>query len=394
MDLTRQKVCVIGAGIGGLTAALALRQRGAQVCVLEQAEAITEVGAGLQISPNGGAVLRALGLQAEVAQRAVKAQAVELRDYAAGTMVSHLDLSLLKDQAPYLFLHRADLIDCLAAAVRASGVRVLLLQKVDSIVPAGEGHARPRVVMANGSEMKADLVIGADGLHSRLRPALNGTVAPFFTRQVAWRATVPNTIDHPNVARVHMGPRRHVVSYPLRAGALINIVAVQEQVGWAEEGWHIPDDPDNLRAVFADFGGTVKPMLAEVKEVRRWGLFRHPVAPVWQGGHCALLGDAAHPTLPFMAQGAVMAMEDAWVLVDALSKAETVAAGLASYQGRREARVKRVVDTASKNAWKYHLSNPLLRRAAHMGLRMASSVAPARMMGQFDWIYRHDVTQG
>lgn len=389
MELSTLKTTVIGAGIGGLCAALALRQRGAQVSVLEQAQAITEVGAGLQISPNGMAVMRALGLEEALKKRAVRAQAVELRDYAAGRLVSRLDLGRLGEDAPYYFVHRSDLIDVLADAVRAAGVKVLLLQKAVDIVP-GE---TPLVRLANGAEMKADLVIGADGLHSKLRGVLNGTVAPFFTRQVAWRTTVPNDNGHGPIAQVHMGPHRHVVSYPLRGGALVNIVAVQQNMAWAEEGWHIADDPDNLRATFKDFGGDVRQMLSHVQSVRRWGLFRHPVAPVWQRDNCALLGDAAHPTLPFMAQGAVMAMEDAWVLADSLGQAADLEAGLARYQLRREDRVRRVVDAASKNAWKYHLSSTPLRIAAHLGMRMASTLVPGQLMGQFDWIYRHDVTQ-
>ena len=392
MDLSEQKVCVIGAGVGGLTAALVLRQLGAHVCVLEQAEAIKEVGAGLQISPNGLAVLRALGLDSQLEARAVQAQAVELRDYAAGRMVARLDLGLIEAGTPYHFVHRADLIDLLAQAVRAADIKVLLLQKVETVEPGANG-ARARVVMSNGSEMRADLVVGGDGLHSQMRQVLNGTVAPFFTRQVAWRATVPNTMRHDNLVQVHMGPHRHVVTYPLRGGTLVNVVAVQEQAGWSEEGWHHTDHPNNLRQIFADFGGDVNRVLSEVTEVSRWGLFRHPVAPVWHRDNCAILGDAAHPTLPFMAQGAVMAMEDAWVLGDALKQAASVPEGLAAYQARREERVTRVVNTASKNAWKYHLSSPPLRMAAHMGMRLATSLAPKKLMGQFDWIYSHDVTR-
>ncbi len=389
MDLIGKKVTVVGAGIGGLTTALTLRQLGADVCVLEQSEAITEVGAGLQISPNGMVVLRALGLEPQIKSASVQALAVELRDFAQGRLVTRLDLGLIQNDPPYYFVHRADLIDILAKSVRDAGVKIALLQKVEEVLP-GE---RPKVVLAHGAEVNADLVIGADGLHSRTRFALNGTVAPYFTRQVAWRATVPNSIDHKPVAQVHMGPHRHVVSYPLRGGSRVNIVAVQEQARWAEEGWHFADDPDNLRRIFADFGGDVRRLLADVTEVRRWGLFKHPVAPIWQKDNCALVGDAAHPTLPFMAQGAVMAMEDAWVLGDSLTKARDFAEGLQRYQTRRHDRVRRVVEAASTNAWKYHLSNTPLRMAAHFGMRLASTLAPKQMMGQFDWIYRHDVTK-
>lgn len=389
MDLNGLKVTVVGAGIGGLTAALALQGRGASVTVLEQAEAISEVGAGLQVSPNGIAVLRALGLETALREKAVRGEEVNLCDYAHGRLVARLQLMQLGEDAPYYFVHRADLIDVLANAARAAGVKILLLQHVEDVIPG----PRPKVVFKHGREMGADLVIGADGLHSVVRKVLNGTVAPFFTRQVAWRTTVPNTIGHGPVAKVHMGPHRHVVSYPLRGGALVNIVAIQERTGWHEEGWHIADDPANLRTYFSDFQGETKELLSKVENVRKWGLFRHPVAPVWHKDHTALLGDAAHPTLPFMAQGAVMAMEDAWVLGDALAKAGDVKAGLAQYQARREGRVKKVVETASKNARRYHLSSTPIRFAAHLGLTLASTLAPSQMMGAFDWIYRYDVTK-
>ncbi|UZD92231.1 FAD-dependent monooxygenase [Cognatishimia activa] len=388
MSLLGMNIGVLGGGIGGLTAALALAQRGAQVTVLEQADAISEVGAGIQVSPNGFCVLKALGLAEEIRKTCLKAEAVELNDYKAGRLVTRLDLGLLDDDQEYFFVHRADLIDILSKACRESGVEIRLLQKVASVTP-GE---KPRASMANGDTFTADLIIGADGLHSITRQALNGTSAPFFTRQTAWRATVPNSMGHPNVAQVHMGPKRHLVSYPLRGGELVNLVAVQERMDWVEEGWSHRDDPDNLRAAFADFGGDVPALLREVTDVGLWGLFRHPVAQKWWGENTAILGDAAHPTLPFMAQGAVMAMEDAWVLAESLAGTEAVTSGLALYQSKRHERCSRIVVQASGNAWKYHLSGLPMRMAAHTGMRLLGALAPKKMMGQFDWIYRFDVT--
>ncbi|MBE0452349.1 MAG: FAD-dependent monooxygenase [Roseovarius sp.] len=385
MRLDEMKIAVIGAGIGGLAVARALALRGADVTVLEQSPEIAEVGAGLQISPNGFAVLAALGLGD--ALRSVRGAAVHLCDYHGGEVL-RLDLGRLT-RAEYHFVHRADLIDLLAEGARAAGARFRLLQKVTGVGPG----ARPRVETASGAAFEADLVIGADGLHSVARTALNGITAPFFTRQVAWRALVPNAAGRGAEVRVHMGPLRHVVSYPLREGSLLNLVAVQERAAWTSESWSQTDDPQALRAAFNDFGAEVREMLAAVETVHLWGLFRHPVARVWQRGGVAILGDAAHPTLPFMAQGACMALEDAWVLADALSRAETVEAGLARYQVRREGRTRRVVEAASRNAWKYHLSFPPLRWAAHTALRAGGALAPERMIRQFDWIYAHDVTR-
>jgi salicylate hydroxylase len=387
MSLLGMKIVVIGAGIAGLAVARALAMRGASVTVLEQACEITEVGAGLQISPNGFAILDALGLGQGLAETAVQAQAVSLRDFRKGE-VTRLDLTQLKNRN-YFFVHRADLIDLLAAGARDCGVKIRLLQHVDKVVPG----SRPEVQLKSGTVLHPDLVIGADGLHSPTRTALNGADQPFFTKQVAWRATIPNTLQLPPVARVHMGPGRHVVSYPLRKGQLVNIVAVQERQQWVEESWTHSDSADNLRAAFADFGPEVQQMLAAVEDVKLWGLFRHPVAGQWFGENTAILGDAAHPTLPFLAQGASMGLEDAWALAEELSQTDDPNAGLAAYQTRRRARACKVIDAASGNAWKYHLGFGPLRFAAHSALKLGGAIAPGKMLHQFDWLYLHDETR-
>lgn len=386
MSLLGLRAVVIGAGIGGLAVARALALRGADVTLLEQAPEITEVGAGLQISPNGMAVLRALGLDRALQDASVRARAVCLKDHRDRDVV-RLDLGRLADSS-YHFVHRADLIDLLAQGAREAGVKIRLLHHVTAV----DGGAQPVVHLATGSRIATDLVIGADGLHSVLRPILNGPQAPFFTGQVAWRAIVPSTEARGPEAWVHMGPGRHIVSYPLRDGRALNIVAVQERKAWADEGWHHADDPDNLRAAFADFGADPRAMLDQVTEARLWGLFRHPVARIWQADNLALLGDAAHPTLPFLAQGASMALEDAWVLADELARCDSLGAGLAAYQARREGRVRRVIAAANGNAWKYHIGFPPLRMAAHAVMRLGGAVAPDRMMKQFSWLYDHDVT--
>lgn len=389
MTIQGKQITVIGGGIGGLTAALALQARGAQVRVLEQAEAIREVGAGIQISPNGLRVLEALGLGQAFSEISLAGQAVSLQDFRQGREVLRLDLAGLPQQQSYRFVHRADLIDLLAQSARAAGVQIRLLQKVDAIHPG----PRPLIEMCNGDHVEDDLVIAADGLHSVLRPVLNGVSAPFFTRHVAWRATVPNIAGHPPEVRVHMAPGRHLVSYPLRGGEMVNLVAVEERQEWVEESWSHRDTTGQLQRSFAEFGA-MQDLLHAAEAPGLWGLFRHPVARHWYGDGVALLGDAAHPTLPFMAQGAVMAMEDAWVLADSLDGQDDMQNGLALYQSRRKERATKVVAAASGNAWKYHLRNPVVRKTAHLGLSMLGRLAPGKMLHQFDWIYAHDVTSG
>ena len=384
MKLAGLEVIVIGAGIAGLAVALALHRRGAQVRVLEQAGAFREVGAGLQISPNGARVLDALGLLPALQGHALRAQAVTLRKGGSGARVLRMDLPT--SGPGFHLVHRADLVALLQAAVPGQITR--LGARVATVRPEGP---RPSVTLDGGAVLRADLVIGADGLHSVLRPVVLGEQAkPFFTGQVAWRALIPCAGD-PAEAQVFMGPGRHLVSYPLRDGRLRNIVAVEERKDWAAEGWNHPDDPAHLRAAFAGFGGPVPGWLGQVRDVFLWGLFRHKVAEHWHKGHAAILGDAAHPTLPFMAQGANMALEDAWVLARSLADGPDISRALANYQAARRGRVLRVIEAANRNARNYHLRGPLASMA-HLALQAADRITPNAALRQFGWIYDFDVT--
>ncbi len=386
--LDGQEITVIGAGIGGLASAIALARSGARVEVLEQSREISEVGAGLQITPNGVAVLDGLGLRDAVRRAASPARAVVLRDYRAGSRVVEMDLARHAPDQGYLLFHRADLIGLLETAARAQGVEIALNRGVTEIAETGDGV---KITLADGCERVVPLVVGADGLHSRLRPVLNAAAAPFFTGQVAWRAVVAGQAGDSRDVNVYMGPGRHVVTYPLRHGDLINIVAIEERDAWAEEGWNIPGDTGDLRRAFSAFCPTVTGLLERVETVNVWGLFRHPVAQHWHGRFSALVGDAAHPTLPFLAQGANMALEDAWVLASTLSQLP-IPQALARYQEKRRPRVVRVIEAANANARNYHLRNPLMRLAAHSGLRIAGRLAPGMVLDRFDWVHGHDVT--
>lgn len=384
--LIGQRVTVVGAGIAGLAVARALALRGALVTVLEQAGALREVGAGIQISPNGARVLQALGLPVE----GLRAVAVELRDGLTDRVVTRLDVGRLRPQQGYHFFHRADLIALLQAGALEAGVEMRLLSRVSAV----ELHEAPVLRLEDGRSVQAGLLVGADGLHSLVRAALNGNGSPGFTGQVAWRALIPGD-QGPPVAEVHMGPGRHLVTYPLRGGALRNIVAVEERREWAAESWSQRDDPMALRLAFNGFAPRVRDWLEQVEEVHLWGLFRHPVAGVWQralpGGAVAILGDAAHPTLPFLAQGANMALEDAWMLAACLAGHSSSTEGLAAYQQARAARCARIVEAAARNAVAYHLTG-LPRVAAHTVMRLGGWLAPDLALRRFDWLYGFDAT--
>lgn len=392
--LIGQPVTVLGAGIGGLAVALACARRGAVVEVIEQAEELREVGAGLQISPNGMAVLDALGVGVAVAAGAPRGRRVWLVDGIGGRRVLKLDLTTIPSPHPWCLVHRADLVAALGAEAASAGVRFRFGTKVAAVAVEADGQVG--LDLEGGAVERPPLVIAADGVRGVARGALGPAPAPQFTGQAAWRALVPLDAPAPAEVRLFLGPGRHLVAYPLRDGRLMNLVAVEERAGWAEEGWSHPDDPARMQAAFAGFGPEPRRLLERVTEVHRWGLFRHPVADAWgragPAGGLAGLGDAIHPTLPFLAQGACMALEDAWVLARALAEAEAPGEAFARYQAERRDRAVRTVAAAGRNARAYHLRGPL-RPLAHAALRLGERLAPEAALRRFDWLYTHDVTR-
>ncbi len=391
MALKNQEINIIGAGIGGLATATALAQRGARVRVFEQAEGLGEVGAGLQISPNGVAVLEALGLRDAAAAVANTPEAVVLRDYR-GAEVVRLPMGASAEARygrPYWQFHRADLLGVLEAGALTAGVELVFGHRLTAATQTGA-----RVVASFGEvEAESDALIGADGVRSVLRGlALQGQPAE-FTGQVAWRGLVAadrlSAGLFENAAQVFMGKGRHFVAYPLRGGSVINFVAVEERVGWADEGWNLPDTPENLRKAFKGFAAPVQALLEQVDETFLWGLFNHPVLPKWANGRIGLVGDACHPMLPFLAQGAGMGLEDAYVLAREMDE-NGIEKGLQTYETIRKPRATRVQQGAARNAWSYHLRTPLFRGAAHKVLAMLPQKA---LLGPFDYLYGHDVTE-
>lgn len=387
--LRDRSFAVVGAGIGGLAVAAALAGRGARVEVLEQSSEIAGVGAGLQISPNGFAVLAALGLGERTMELATAARAVRLLDGPSCKRILTLDLASVGAKRRFLLMRRSDLIAILADAAKNAGAIIRLEERVDQVM---EDPGGIRLHLAGGGARHAAMAIGADGVRSRIRPLLNGPVEPAFSGHVAWRALIPGDASSAPEVEVHLGSGRHLVRYPLSGGSLTNLVAVEERAEWAGETWQIPDDPENLRRAFSGFSSRIRALLDRVEEVRLWGLFLHPVARRWHGARTALLGDAAHPTLPFLAQGANLALEDAWALADLYTRLPPELAGPA-YQRRRRNRAARTVAAAAANARNYHLSGSLVRGAAHGLLRLADALAPSAPLRRFDWLYGHDETR-
>ncbi|MEX0340478.1 MAG: FAD-dependent monooxygenase [Arenibacterium sp.] len=376
-----QEITVLGAGIGGLTAAIALAGQGRRVRVVEQAPVLREVGAGIQLSHNAMVVFAQLGLAERLRAVAVRSEGTLLVNFSDGAPV----LPVAPPAAgPTWYVHRADLIALLAEAAAARGVAIELGGKVAALRPEADGTV---LQMADGQAQKVDLLVAADGVRGPGRRAMEGTIAPRFSGQVAWRAVVPWTHGVGEArAKLAMGPGRHVVTYPLRDGALMNLVAVEERRGDFAESWSASGDPAELRARFAGFGGEAGAVISQGGEVNLWALSLHPVATQWWRHRLVLLGDAAHPTLPFMAQGACLAIEDAYVLAQAL--ADGAPDALARYQARRITRVRRVVDLAGRNTWRFHLRAPW-RQIAHRLLRFAGP----RAAPDIDWVYAHDVTR-
>ncbi|EET49284.1 FAD-dependent monooxygenase [Thalassobium sp. R2A62] len=370
-------VLIAGAGIGGLTAGLALAQSGHQVDILERTKVLSEVGAGLQLSPNAMHVMATLGLKSTLMDVGFQPENAVVLDYQTGEPRFELplrDRMQAKYGAPYLNLHRADLQQTLLETALAAGAQVHL-----GVEAANFDQNTNEVRVA---DYQGDLLIGADGIRSSIAAQMFGPQDPRFTGQIAWRGTVaadavPHGTIKPN-ATVWVGDGLHIVTYLLRGMSQISFVAVEERYDWRAEDWEQQGDVAQFRARFAQAAEPLQTLFSAVENVHLWGLFDRPARPSWVDGRVALLGDAAHPMLPFMAQGAAMAIEDAWVLADAISRFDGPDA-LKRYQNARHTRATRVQDMSRANADLYHRPNSVLNRAKMKIAQLLPSVAHARL---------------
>ncbi|WP_191601096.1 FAD-dependent monooxygenase [Marinomonas algicola] len=405
----KQKIVIAGAGIGGLCAALSFAQRGFSVQVFEQSSQLGEVGAGLQMSPNAMKVLEALGLSEQVNKVAFVPQNAVLRHYQKGSYFLKAELGKVAEQryqSPYLHLHRADLHALLLDAATDIGVDIRLNSRLISFT---QDDHQVRITLEDGTTDSASLLIGADGIRSNVLAQLqtvddfnHDVNAPVFTGQVAWRGVVPTDKLPPHLikpdATVWVGPGRHLVTYYLRGGKLINFVAVEERKEWASESWNTQGDAEHLKRAFSGWHPEVTQLLESVEETFLWGLFgREPLAK-WHLKRVVLLGDACHPMLPFMAQGAAMALEDAYVLAKELSSTnmqdqQRVQHALKRYTLVRLPRASKVQAMSRDNADLYHMKGGALGRIRLNMINMASKALPSLVSSKLDPLYGYDVTK-
>lgn len=389
-----ERILIAGAGIGGLAAALALARQGAHVTVFEARETPGETGAGLQLSANAVKALRALGLESEIAARASRPEAVELRLPGSGRVVSRVKLGAAHEArfgAPFYHIHRADLHEALSQAADAhAGIQVMTGARVARVT---HGKTSVAVELDGGAETSGDLLIGADGVHSSVREGVAGKDEPVFTGMMAWRATVPLRPGERQapVATVWMGRGRHLVTYPLPHRGVMNLVGVIEKADWREESWVSAGEAEAMRADFAGWHASIDKLLERLETPWRWALYERRPLSVWSAGRVALLGDACHAMTPFLAQGAAMALEDAVVLARKLeANPEDVPHALRDYGEARHERTARMQAASWANAWRFHLESGLLRFCVYGALGLASRIAPNQPGRMFDWIYAYD----
>ena len=395
MAVTRT-IVVAGAGIGGLTAALALAAQGFRVVVLEKAERLEEAGAGLQLSPNASRILVELGLQPRLAATAVTPESINIMSARDGGEIARLPLgeaANFRAGAPYWVVHRADLQAALQAHVNdRPDIELRLGCQFEDTTSHAKGLT---VVQRSGNARHQELavaLIGADGIWSSVRHHLFPEVQPQFSGLIAWRGTLdttalPREYTSPRV-QLWMGPQAHLVAYPISGARRINVVAIVPGT-WNRPGWSAPGEANEIKSAFSQqWPATARMLIGAVDEWRRWALFTVPDIGDWSDGAIALLGDAAHAMLPFAAQGAGMAIEDAAVLAKALSESSGenttgIPAALKRYGRLRRARVLQVQRAARRSGQIYHLTGPLAL-ARDLSIK---ALGPSRMLARQDWIY-------
>jgi salicylate hydroxylase len=383
-----RSIIIAGAGIGGLTAALALTRAGYRAVVLEQAERLQEAGAGIQLSPNATRVLFDLGLAERLRPHVVAPDAIRIIKGATGGDIVRIPLGDHAEQrygAPYWVIHRADLQGVLAAAIEDSAdITLRLGTRVEDFAIHPHGITVQARTAKGVRDEQGLALIGADGLWSTLRGRLGDQSEPRFAQRTAWRAVLPVAqVDaefREPMTGLWLGRDAHLVHYPVKAGREINIVAIVRD-DWQQPGWTAPGKAADLIRRFERFAPAARALIALPARWQKWALFDRPHARLPGQERVTLIGDAAHPMLPFLAQGGTMAIEDAAALAQCFARDEDTA--LRTYEQMRARRVARVQREARRNSWRYHLSG-LGTVARNTTLRIFGG---ERLLARYDWLY-------
>ncbi len=392
-----KKVLIVGAGIGGLTAALCFIQFGWTVELYEERRAIEDLGAGIQISPNAMRVYQTLGVDQALIKAGFLPEAVEMRLLESGRSLARLalgDSAVQRWGAPYLHIHRADLCAILADFVEARQSGALRLgHKTVGYAHTANGA---EIILADGQRKAGNLVLGADGIHSVIRLQMLGPQTPRYTGYAAWRSVVPvahlGDLAPGPVAGLWLGKNRHGVTYRLRGGALANLVAVTESPEAGAEAWRTKGQ---LQQALADFQGShpsLRRLLENSDQLYRWALYDRAPLPKWSEAYVVLIGDAAHPMLPFMSQGAAMAIEDAWMLAACLDRYDPETA-LAAYYRQRRPRTSKLQAQSAANARSFHRKSLSSQILPFMPNLLTRRLLPTIIKSRFDPVYRYDVTK-
>jgi salicylate hydroxylase len=390
---TRSPILIAGAGIGGLTAALALIRRGMRVHVIEQARELAEIGAGVQISANGAHALFSLGLEPALKQVWCEPAGKEIRLWSTGETWKLFDLGAVSRErygAPYFMIHRADLHRILLNAVTAAAPDAITLgARVTGFEQDASGVT---ILCENGTRFQGDALIGADGVHSRIRNALFGEMPAQFTGLMIWRGLVPMEKLPERMRRLvgtnWVGPGGHVVHYPVRGGSLMNVGGAIERNDWRVESWTERGTTEEALNDFPGWNEDVHTLIRNIETPYKWALLGREPLDRWTMGRVTLLGDAAHPTLPMMAQGANMALEDGVVLARCLDACDDIPAALQAYEDARRDRTARLVRAANDNATRFH--NPALGNAAGAARYVDTEWQEAKVKQRYDWVFEYD----
>ena len=382
-------IAIIGGGIGGLTAALCLRKIGIDVHVYEQSRALREVGAGINMTPNATRIIHALGLGEGLAKLGAMPTGVHQRRWDDGRTLLRTPLGT-EIERHFGFRqyqsHRADVLNMLIGAIPAERLRV-----GHRLVSFSERGDKVEAQFENGARVSTDALIGADGIHSTVQRLLFGATPPHFTGCAAYRGLAPaDKVAHLNlelVLQITMGPGSHFVNYFVAGKRLVNFVGIIEQASWTKKSWTERGDLAQARAAFAGWHGQVRGLLDAVDETFIWGLFDRAPLPRWSVGRVTLLGDACHPMLPFIAQGAAQAMEDGATLADCLRKIGDVPQALTRYQELRLPRTSHVQSFASNNKIRFHLPDGPEQAARDAKMAAGGTDWSIETIG---WLYGHD----